>query len=282
MAKGLFIGRSTVDLMSYVDMFPEPDQKIKALDDFIGGGGTALNAAIAYSHLGGDSSLFSCFGKNHIYKTIVLDELEKYSVEVTDICVDDNYVIPLSNIISAKSTSSRLIVNASQEECTHIRKIKNLAEEDFDILLLDQYEYQFMKEHREMIKSFKGPVILDGGTWKEYSLEYLQLADIPIVSEEFVKGGYVEFSTICNELGINQWAMTLGASGIYYSDGGRTGLIPAEKINAVDTLGAGDIFHGAFCYYHSAGCCFVNSLEKANIVAASSCKKIGTRAWMKK
>jgi sugar/nucleoside kinase (ribokinase family) len=282
MAKGLFIGRSTVDLMSYVDVFPEPDQKIKALDDFIGGGGTALNAAVAFSHLGGNASLFSSFGRKHLYKTIVLDELDKYSIKAVDVCDDDNYIIPLSNIISVKSTSSRLIVNASQNECTKVKKTENLLQNNFDILLIDQYEYSFVKEHYEVIKNFTGPIILDGGTWKEHSMEYLELSTLPIVSEEFIAGGYDDFSRICKKLEIKQWAMTLGVKGIRYFDNGKSGFIPAKKVNAVDTLGAGDIFHGAFCYYYSAGFEFKDALENANSVAGFSCEKVGTRAWMEK
>ena len=280
MAKGLFIGRSTVDLLSYVDEFPKPDQKVKALDDFIGGGGTALNAAVAFAHLGGDASLFSSFGKNHLYKTIVLDELDKYLIKTTDICDDNKYVIPLSNIISVKSTSSRLIVNASQPESEKVKKLGDMFLDNFDILLIDQYEYSFVKEHYDAIKNFKGPIILDGGTWKEHSMEYLKLSTIPIVSDEFFDGTLEEFSELCNDLRIKQWAMTLGAEGISYSDNGEAGVIPAEKVKAVDTLGAGDIFHGAFCYFYSTCLNFKNALRKANSVAGFSCEKIGTRAWM--
>jgi sugar/nucleoside kinase (ribokinase family) len=48
----------------------------------------------------------------------------------------------------------------------------------------------------------------------------------------------------------------------------------------VDTLGAGDILHGAFCYYSSLGQVFQEALTNAVRVASESCRFRGTREWM--
>jgi sugar/nucleoside kinase (ribokinase family) len=48
----------------------------------------------------------------------------------------------------------------------------------------------------------------------------------------------------------------------------------------VDTLGAGDIFHGAFCHYLLECNDFLLSLERAGEVASLSCTSLGTRAWI--
>jgi len=60
-------------------------------------------------------------------------------------------------------------------------------------------------------------------------------------------------------------------------------MIAVTKIRAVDTLGAGDIFHGAFCYYISQpGYEFREALSAAAHVATFSCRDPGTRWWMEK
>ncbi|NET50891.1 MAG: sugar kinase, partial [Merismopedia sp. SIO2A8] len=46
-----------------------------------------------------------------------------------------------------------------------------------------------------------------------------------------------------------------------------------------DTLGAGDIFHGAFCHYILQQN-FTESLVAAAEIASNSCKFFGTRRWM--
>jgi sugar/nucleoside kinase (ribokinase family) len=50
-------------------------------------------------------------------------------------------------------------------------------------------------------------------------------------------------------------------------------------VAAVDTMGAGDIFHGAFCYFFSIGYGFEESLERAAEIASESCRYRGTREW---
>jgi sugar/nucleoside kinase (ribokinase family) len=48
----------------------------------------------------------------------------------------------------------------------------------------------------------------------------------------------------------------------------------------VDTLGAGDILHGAFCHYHVAGQSFPQALRSAAEIATLACRHLGTRAWI--
>ena len=51
-------------------------------------------------------------------------------------------------------------------------------------------------------------------------------------------------------------------------------------VETVDTTGAGDIFHGAFCYFAASGSGFVGALAEAANIAAESCRFHGTREWM--
>ena len=147
-------------------------------------------------------------------------------------------------------------------------------------ILLDQYEHPFVTRHAEAIRAFDGPVILDGGGWKDWSPEYLRLADIPIVSEAFFAGGPDAFAGECAALGIERWAVTRGARGVIWRDRGRWGEIPALPVRAVDTLGAGDVFHGAFCHAFAESGEFVAALESANRVAARFCASPGSRSHM--
>ena len=121
---------------------------------------------------------------------------------------------------------------------------------------------------------------MDGGSWKDWSPDYLRLADIPIVSESFFGGGPDAFGAECTALGIERWAMTRGARGVIWQDGRRRGEIPALEVPVVDTLGAGDIFHGAFCHAYAETGEFVTALEHANRIAARSCNAPGTRSHM--
>ncbi|MGR5360528.1 PfkB family carbohydrate kinase [Vibrio mediterranei] len=277
----VFIGRSTIDLMSFVDVMPGPDQKVNALADFIGGGGSALNAAIACNTLGSNVQLWTSLGKEHLYKSIVKAELDEHQVTTIDLSLDENYQLPLSNIISAKQTASRLIVNASQPDCESVVNLDSSWLDKTKLVLLDQYEYPFVVANEQALSEFSGDIVLDAGTWKPHSELFLSLCTIPIVSEEFTGGDRDKMQSLCDKHGIKKWAMTLGEKGVFYSDESGSGIIVAPKVEAVDTLGAGDIFHGAFCHYYSQSQDFREALSKAGEIAALSCTELGTRSWLK-
>jgi sugar/nucleoside kinase (ribokinase family) len=174
-----------------------------------------------------------------------------------------------------------MIVNASGDECARLRRMPELMRNGYDLIQLDQYEQPFVELHAEAIKAFDGPVVLDGGAWKPWSPDYLRLADTVVVSEAFHAGGPDGLGALCAGLGIVRWAMTRGAKGVHWYDRGRSGEIPAVKVNAIDTLGAGDIFHGAFCYFFARRGDFVGALTDASRIAAKSCTTAGTRRWMR-
>jgi sugar/nucleoside kinase (ribokinase family) len=71
-----------------------------------------------------------------------------------------------------------------------------------------------------------------------------------------------------------------GATAIRFSNGHSMGEIPVPASTVIDTLGAGDIFHGAFCYYYVRGQAFRDPLTLASKVAAASVGSFGTRNWM--
>ena len=51
-------------------------------------------------------------------------------------------------------------------------------------------------------------------------------------------------------------------------------------VDVYNTLGAGDVFHGAYCHYLARGEGAVEALELASAVAAESCRYYGTREWI--
>ena len=79
--------------------------------------------------------------------------------------------------------------------------------------------------------------------------------------------------------GVDHIAITRDGDPILAHTAGVTSELPVMPIQPVDTLGAGDIFHGAFCHYLLEND-FLRSLERAGEVASLSCTSLGTRAWI--
>ena len=280
MARALFIGRSVLDVTALLQDFPGPDGKAKALANDVIPGGSALNAAVVFSHLGGDAVLATSLGNEGLLREYLTNDLAAQGVSVHDICADPTYNIPVSTVISTISLGTRLIVNGARDECDQVHERGDLIADGFDLIQLDQYERHFVWRHREALRAFKGPIVLDGGGWKNWSRDFLHLVDIPVVSEVFQPGGPKAFSALCAEFGIKKWAITRGKGGVLWYDQGNEGEIPALRVDTVDTLGAGDIFHGAFCHAFLETGSFVEALNLANAVAARSCESSGTRSWM--
>ena len=101
-----------------------------------------------------------------------------------------------------------------------------------------------------------------------------------IASEDFKdEAGNTIFEMNCNAA---HKAITRGEKPILYGENEISAEIPVEKAEAVDTLGAGDIFHGAFCYgYFEKGYSCEEALKFAGKVASESVKYRGPREWMK-
>ena len=82
------------------------------------------------------------------------------------------------------------------------------------------------------------------------------------------------------EQGVAQVAITLGAKPILGWDRGRRFEIEIAAMDAVDTLGAGDVLHGAFCYHLARTGEFELSLRSASEIATRSCRGSGIRSWV--
>jgi sugar/nucleoside kinase (ribokinase family) len=281
---GLFIGRSVVDVINVVNEFPVRDGKVSAQQQLIVSGGSALNAAITFAHLGGKAFLYSTFGSS-LFGRFAKDECENYGVSVIDRASEQECDFPVSCIISARATSSRCVINSPLiKERLPIPSLDALCLKP-DIILLDQFESDAVVYLEMNLKNFGVPIVLDGGSWKENTPLFLGMTTIPIVSAHFVPPDsddkpLVTVTKFMKKMDFSQWAMTQGASGVHYCENGKLGQIDPIPIEAIDTLGAGDIFHGAFCFALTSKHDFISALRFANIIAAESCKYPGTRKWM--
>jgi len=115
----------------------------------------------------------------------------------------------------------------------------------------------------------------------------LPLADYLIASSEFPaqwtseRDPFKALELMQNEYGIRVAAMTLGAHGALARFEGRFIYSPAFVVNCVDTTGAGDVFHGAFCYSVLRGMSLRESLDFSNAMAALNCTAIGARGGIR-
>jgi sulfofructose kinase len=139
-------------------------------------------------------------------------------------------------------------------------------------------------EHAARIARGHGiPVTADVDTIYAGFERVLPLVDYLIASSEFparwtrIEDPFQALAAIQEEHGMRVAAMTLGAHGALARADGRYFYSPGFVVDCVDTTGAGDVFHGAFCYSVLQKMPLAEALEFSNAMAALNCTGAGAR-----
>jgi sugar/nucleoside kinase (ribokinase family) len=121
------------------------------------------------------------------------------------------------------------------------------------------------------------PVTADVDTIYTGFDEALPNVDYLVTSSEFPerwtgeRDPFRALALLQDRFGMKVTGMTLGAQGALVRSGGRFFYSPAFAVNCIDTTGAGDIFHGAFCYAILKGMEIPEALDFSNAMAALNC-----------
>jgi sugar/nucleoside kinase (ribokinase family) len=279
---GLFVGLTTLDLIYGVAHLPQSNQKQTAADLAIAAGGPATNAAVAFRHLGNRAKLLSAIGQ-HPLTGLVRADLETQQVELLDLAPDREDPPPLSSIMVTAKTGDRAVVSRNAVNLqAEAHQIPPNVLQGVDIVLIDGHQLEVSAAIAQAAKAKNIPVVLDGGSWKPGLENVLPYIDYAICSanfslpKSFEQDGWVEYLRAIASPDI---AITQGDAPIVYITQTQIGEISVPKIQPVDTLGAGDIFHGAFCHW-ILQTDFVDALSQASVVAAFACQSFGTRQWL--
>ncbi|MFQ4142000.1 sugar kinase [Chlorogloeopsis sp. ULAP02] len=285
---GLFVGLVTLDLIYLAQSPPKNNQKIVATDYIVAAGGPATNAAIAFSHLDSTdktqnfSTLLGIVG-SHPLTQLIRGDLQKYRVAINDLDSTTKNPPPVSSIIVTQASGERAVVSINAVKTQADREaIPPEILQNIDIVLIDGHQMAVGIEIAQMAKAKNIPIVIDGGSWKHGFDKLLPLVDYAICSANFYPPNchtQEDMLAYLTQVGISHIAITHGEKPIQYLTLGTNGIVNVPKTQAIDTLGAGDIFHGAFCHYILREN-FISALASAAKIAAFSCQFFGTRRWM--
>ncbi|MGW4354755.1 PfkB family carbohydrate kinase [Nocardia sp. NPDC004582] len=283
----VFAGLSTLDLAYAVDRYPAEDSKTQAADLFLGAGGPAANAAVAYAFLSGTHpALVTALGK-HPLAELIRGDLRRHGVTPVDLTPDGDQQPPVSSIIVATEAATRTIVSLDGSRI-HPGLDDSAAETvaDASVLLVDGHYPDHAVRLATAARAAGVPVVLDAGRRRPVHAELLPVVDIAICSSAFTPPGVAadsadEVFDYLHAAGPALVAVTGGGDPIRYSMPGDRGEIRVSAGPAIDTLGAGDILHGAFCHFFALGEDFPLALRHAAEIATLSCRSVGTREWMR-
>jgi sugar/nucleoside kinase (ribokinase family) len=280
--RGLFVGLTTLDFIYLSDRPLPANQKVVAQDYLAVAGGPATNAAVAFNYFGNQGKLLSVLGK-HPLTELIRSDLAQQGVTTVDLLPDKIDTPTVSSIIVTAATGERSIIslNAVKSQANPEIVTPDLLT-NIDLVLLDGHQLEVSLKLAAIAKSRQIPVILDGGSWKPGLEELLCWVDYAICSANFYPPQCQQTQDVFDFLqdcGIKYIAITQGEQAIRYLERGNNSAIPVPTIKPVDTLGAGDIFHGAFCHYILQEN-FPTALQLASKIASRSCLSFGTRSWL--
>lgn len=279
---GLFVGMVTLDLVYLATQLPGNNQKVVASDYTVAAGGPATNAAVTFSYLGNQATILGVVGI-HPITHLIRGDLESHGVAIAELDSSSTQPPPVSSIIVTKATGERAVISLN---ATKIQINSDQLPVDIDVstdlVLIDGHQMMAGYAIAQLAKDKNIPVVIDGGSWKPGFENILPFVDYAICSANFYPPGCSNLEEVIAylaALGIPHIAITQGEKPIQYLSQGISGQMPIPQINAVDTMGAGDIFHGAFCHYILEQS-FTDALASATKIASRSCQFFGTRRWM--
>lgn len=281
-ARIICLGLSALDLIWQVDTpFTGGSEKIRAREYATAGGGMAANAAVAVARLGGRPAFWGRAGDDPAGHEM-RDGLSGEGVDVSQFRL----------FAGGRSSVSGVIVDAAGE-----RQIVNFRGHfplDADWLPLDEVAscVAVLADPRwvegavtlfSQARRLGVPTILDADMAEPTVFEQLlPLTDHAIFSEPALKNfaGSADAAALQSLARFNcrVVAVTRGGDGVGYIENGELRQRAAFAVQAIDTTGAGDVFHGAYAFAIGGGLAVPEAMSFAAAAAALKCTRAGGRA----
>lgn len=279
--RGVFVGLATLDIVHRVDRRPGADEKVTASWQGWAAGGPATNAAVTFAVLGGEATLVTALGRGRL-ADLVRGDLADHGVEVVDATPDSDQDVAVSAITVLEDSGERAVV--SRDAAAHqVAPPAGLADliAAADAVLVDGHHPALAIAAAQAGAAAAVEVTVDAGRWKPVFADVLPHADVAICStgfrlpdapaaEDTAAGGLL--------LGLRMLAITHGPDPVRWWTAEGSGQVAVPTVAAVDTLGAGDALHGAWCFAQGS---VADRLEFGVQIAAQRVTHVGPREWLR-
>jgi len=274
----LCIGHAAYDLTMSVDVHPQADEKLQASSMQSCGGGPAANAAVQVARLGGTASFCGYLG-NDLYGNAHVAELDAEGIDLS-MLVRGNHPSSISQIL-AKPDGCRSLVNYKGDTPWLAANSVRISEPHPKVILFDGHEPLISERIMEWAVANRIPTVLDAGSVHRGTEMLAMKVDHLIASAKFACQlcGTHDMQTALEKLTDRRDStiITTGDQGLLWSKDGVTAGLGAFKVNAVDSTGAGDAFHGAFALGIAREMEWNDLLRFASAAGALTCTHLGAR-----
>ena len=276
------IGQCSWDYLAVVDSFPASDSKVEVSNWQEQGGGPVATALVTLARLGVACDFHGVVGDDPEGDKI-RESFHSEGVGISCLVTRLNALSQKAFIAIEKCSAKRTIF--WERPSGNPLSPEELPESLFNgcrFLLLDGLMSEVSLFAANRARTLGIPVMLDAGRVRPGMLEIAGLCDYLVASEQFAldlgwDGNPAGFQDQAKRLGADVVTITLGGQGSITYRGSETIETPAFQIDAQDTTGAGDVFHGAYIFGLLRGLDLADTIRFASAVAALKCRSIGGR-----
>ena len=268
--------------MGKLSVYPEEDGKCELMDLHTQCGGPASTALVTLSRLGIQTSFLGSISDDSRGIEIVKG-LKKEKVDSTFLKITPGY--------SSQFAFIAITENGNRTIFWHRGSVPPLKPRDIDlspfskakILHLDGLMIEAAQEAAKQAKNMGLTIVLDAGTMRKGSQELAAMVDVLIASERFAEplvgdtAPPEKILEVLHDLGPKEVVVTLGSKGSIGLSDKTINFQKAFSVDAMDTTGAGDVYHGAYIYGLLQGWDMPNCMRFASAAAAIKCGHIGAR-----
>jgi sulfofructose kinase len=277
------VGLNATDTLILLPHFPAYAGKVPFEEELLSPGGQVASAMVTCARLGLRVKYIGTVGDDERGR-VQLASLEASGIDLQDVQVRANCANQTAYILIDQSTGERTVL-WRRDDCLRLDPA-SISEESIAsarLLHIDRHDIPAVARAAEIARRHSIPVTVDVDTVYRGFDRVLPFVDYLIASSNFPTQWTSEddpfeaLAMIQAEYGIPVVGMTLGAHGALVRMDGAYVYSPAFVVNCADTTGAGDVFHGAFCYAVLKHMRMLEALEFANAMAALNCTRIGAR-----
>ena len=281
--KVVCVGHSTYDITLPMNEYPTENIKYRLDRHVECGGGPASNGAYLLAKWGMDTTIMSVLG-NDYYADKIIESFKEVNANTDFLEKRDDHATSSSYIIANMGNGSRTVLTSKKPP---VRKLSLDTSVEADVILVDgehpETALQVLTENKDAIS------VIDAGRLNPDTKMLGKLVKYLVCSKDFAEEFCDEKLDYKNQEQLirchkklqeyfkTNVVITLESNGSFTIIDGEYERIPSITVKAVDSTGAGDIFHGAFTYFISNGYSLRETIRLSSITAAISVTRIGSR-----
>ena len=286
-------GSFVVDLTSRSEGLPVPGQTILGSWFKYGPGGKGSNQAVAAHRAGADVTLVTKLGRD-MFADVALDFYRAEGMRTDFILRDDEKPTGVALILVDEQTAQNeiVVVSGACQNITpgDVARCRGLIEGASILLLQHEINPDAQRAAIEIAHAAGVRIVLNPAPAMPVPDDLLAKIDIVTPNEteaQALTGVAVTdeaqariAARVFLDKGVKNVVITMGAMGVYVTDGARGEMLPRLDVDAIDTTGAGDAYNGGFVTALSEGRDLFQAARYGNAAGALSVTRLGTAPAM--